>query len=91
MRIIATVCLLLISVSLWSQKKPAPSSTAASIDASLYAGIRWREVGPYRGGRSCTVTGVSNNPNLYYFGAVGGGVWRTNDAGQTWENLTDKY
>ncbi|MFM8738715.1 MAG: WD40/YVTN/BNR-like repeat-containing protein, partial [Cytophagales bacterium] len=91
MRIIATVCLLLISVSLWSQKKPAPSSTAASIDASLYAGIRWREVGPYRGGRSCTVTGVSNNPNLYYFGAVGGGVWRTNDAGQTWENITDKY
>ena len=82
---------LFFSVSLLAQKKPVPQSTSASIDQNLYAGIRWREVGPYRGGRSCTVTGVPHNPNLYYFGAVGGGVWRTNDAGQTWENITDKY
>jgi photosystem II stability/assembly factor-like uncharacterized protein len=60
-------------------------------DQSLYSGVRWRELGPFRGGRSGTVTGVRGNPNLYYFGATGGGVWRTQDAGQTWENITDGY
>ncbi|MFM7487793.1 MAG: WD40/YVTN/BNR-like repeat-containing protein, partial [Cytophagales bacterium] len=91
MRKIFTLIFLVASVSSFAQKKQTTSNNISTIDASLYAGIRWREVGPYRGGRSCTVTGVANNPNLYYFGAVGGGVWRTNDAGQTWENLTDKY
>ncbi|MFN9861898.1 MAG: WD40/YVTN/BNR-like repeat-containing protein [Bacteroidota bacterium] len=91
MRNLFAFLFLFFSVSLLAQKKPVPQSTSASIDQNLYAGIRWREVGPYRGGRSCTVTGVPHNPNLYYFGAVGGGVWRTSDAGQTWENITDKY
>lgn len=58
---------------------------------SLYEGLRWRELGPFRGGRSSTATGVRGNPNLYYFGTVGGGVWRTQDAGQTWDNISDKY
>jgi photosystem II stability/assembly factor-like uncharacterized protein len=62
-----------------------------TFDPALYSGLQWREIGPFRGGRSCTVTGVRGNPNLYYFGAVGGGVWRTQDAGQTWENISDKY
>lgn len=70
------------------QQKTNPNST---FDPSVYAGIKWRELGPFRGGRSCTVTGVKGNPNLYYFGSVGGGVWRTTDAGQTWGNITDKY
>ena len=83
--------LLSLPVVLVAQKKPVPSTNAQVIDAQLYSGIRWREVGPYRGGRSCTVTGVPGNPNLYYFGSVGGGVWRTNDAGQSWENITDNY
>lgn len=60
-------------------------------DPSLYNGITWREIGPFRGGRSCTVTGVRGNRNLYYFGGVGGGVWRTQDGGTTYENITDKY
>ena len=70
------------------QPKTTPAPT---VDPSLYEGIRWRELGPFRGGRSCTVTGVKGNPNLYYFGSVGGGVWRTTDAGQTWGNITDTY
>lgn len=74
------------------QKKSAsPVSATVSFDQSLYSGIRWRELGPFRGGRSTTVTGVKGNNNLYYFGAVGGGVWQTNDAGQTWFNISDKY
>lgn len=79
----------LLVTDAFAQKKAQPSTL--SFDAALYSGIRWREVGPYRGGRSCTVTGVVGKPNLYYFGTVGGGVWRTKDAGQSWENLTDNY
>jgi photosystem II stability/assembly factor-like uncharacterized protein len=90
MRAILLTTLLLTSFLTEAQKKITPSTTL-SFDQSLYSGIKWREVGPYRGGRSCTVTGVPGNPNLYYFGTVGGGVWRTKDAGQSYENITDKY
>ena len=65
--------------------------TKPAFDPTLYEGVKWRELGPFRGGRSCTVTGVKGKPNLYYFGAVGGGVWRSNDAGQTWGNISDNY
>jgi hypothetical protein len=65
--------------------------TKPNFDPTLYEGVKWRELGPFRGGRSCTVTGVKGKPNLYYFGAVGGGVWRSNDAGQTWGNISDNY
>ena len=75
-----------------AQKKAAPSATPTErFDQSLYSGLRWRELGPFRGGRSTTVTGIRGNNNLYYFGAVGGGVWKTEDAGQTWSNISDKY
>jgi hypothetical protein len=76
-----------------AQKKTAiPAATnTVSFDQAIYSGIRWRELGPFRGGRSSTVTGVKDNPNLYYFGTVGGGVWKTEDAGQTYQPLTDNY
>lgn len=67
------------------------AQATVSFEPSTYEGLRWRELGPYRGGRSCTVTGVPNNPNLYYMGTVGGGVWRTTDGGQTWGSITDNY
>ena len=76
----------------YSQKKnTTPSPTTTTYDQAVYAGIRWRELGPFRGGRSTTAVGVRGNSNLYYFGAVGGGVWKTEDAGQTWSNITDNY
>src|SRR5256885_2197784 len=62
----------------------------AQVDPKTYSGLRWRLIGPYRGGRAITVTGVPSQPNLYYFGAVGGGVWKTVDAGNTWDPLFDK-
>ena len=86
MKKIVFASLLILSVfSLVAQKKAqAPSQGAAvTFDQSLYNGIRWRELGPFRGGRSSTVTGVVGNPNVYYFGGVGGGVWKTTDAGRT--------
>jgi len=63
----------------------------AGIDPSLMASLTWRELGPFRGGRSCAVAGVPDNPNLYYFGATGGGVWRTRNGGNTWENISDGF
>lgn len=90
MRFVLLFAFVFSSVAAVAQKKTTPSTTV-SFDQSLYSGIKWREVGPYRGGRSSSVTGVPGNPNLYYFGTVGGGVWRTKDAGQSYENITDKY
>lgn len=76
-----------------SQKKRGKSTSAAtkSYDSKLYDGMSWRQIGPFRGGRSATVTGVPGKANLYYMGATGGGVWRTTDAGGTWENISDGY
>ena len=60
-------------------------------DADHYSSLEFRNVGPFRGGRATAVTGVPGKPNLYYFGASGGGVWRTKDGGQTWTNISDGY
>ncbi|MFZ0332985.1 MAG: hypothetical protein WAN10_09115 [Candidatus Acidiferrales bacterium] len=57
---------------------------------SLYSGMQWRLIGPFRGGRVETVTGIPGDPLTYYMGSVGGGVWKTTDAGQTWEPLWNK-
>lgn len=91
------LCLLLLSINLWGQKKknaPAPSTPAAPapanpFDAKAYAGLRWRNIGPFRGGRSNAVSGVIGNDNLYYCGYTGGGLWKTEDAGLNWVNISD--
>jgi photosystem II stability/assembly factor-like uncharacterized protein len=62
----------------------------AQIDTSLFAGLRWRSIGPNRGGRSQAVAGSAARPHEYYFGATGGGVWKTTDAGLTWRPVSDK-
>lgn len=53
--------------------------------------MEWREVGPYRGGRSAAVTGIPSDRDTFYFGATGGGVWKTDNRGQTWHNVSDGY
>src|SRR5512144_593219 len=64
-------------------------STTAVAPASLYSSMRWRSVGPARGGRSIASSGVVGRPDEYYFGAVGGGLWKTVDGGTTWSPVTD--
>ena len=62
---------------------------AATFDPKLWSGLKYRMIGPERGGRVTTVTGVRSQPFTFYMGSTGGGVWRTTDAGHTWVNLTD--
>jgi photosystem II stability/assembly factor-like uncharacterized protein len=58
-------------------------------DPRLYAALRWRMIGPFRGGRVNAVSGVRGQPNVFYFGAVGGGVWKSTTAGRTWAPVFD--
>jgi photosystem II stability/assembly factor-like uncharacterized protein len=61
----------------------------AAVDPSLYQGLQWRLIGPFRGGRVLTVTGIAGDSRHFYFGAVDGGVWATQDAGRTWQPIFD--
>ena len=65
------------------------AAAAPPADSHLFDGMRWRLVGPFRGGRTVTATGVPGHPDRFYFGAVGGGVWRSDNAGRTWEPIFD--
>lgn len=67
----------------------APAASTAAFDSTLFHGLRWRSIGPYRGGRVTAVTGVSGQPHVYYFGATGGGVWKTTDGGMRWTPVAD--
>ncbi len=59
-------------------------------DPALYAGMRWRQVGPFRGGRVSAVAGVVGQPGVYYMASPGGGVWKTTDAGVVWQPIFDQ-
>src|SRR5205823_1090014 len=58
-------------------------------DPALFSSLRWRNIGPNRGGRSIASSGVAKRPDEYYFGAVGGGLWKTTDGGTNWSPVTD--
>jgi photosystem II stability/assembly factor-like uncharacterized protein len=68
---------------------PGVLAQPARLDASLYSGLHWRMIGPFRGGRVNGVTGVLGQPNVFYMGSVGGGVWKTTNAGRTWLPIFD--
>src|SRR3982074_2797290 len=76
------------SVSPYPTAAEPPEKSA--IAESLFSGMEWRLVGPFRGGRALAVQGVVGEPNVYYFGAVAGGVWKTTDGGANWAPLFDK-
>ena len=67
------------------------TAIAQNFSEDNYSALEYRLVGPFRGGRSAAVTGVPNQPNLFYFGATGGGVWKTLDGGRTWDNISDGF
>lgn len=62
---------------------------AQPVDPNLYAGLQWRLIGPYRGGKATMASGVPGNPAVYYFGTAGSGVWKTVDGGQVWRCVSD--
>jgi photosystem II stability/assembly factor-like uncharacterized protein len=70
---------------------PAPAAGKPAVDPALFSGLKWREVGPFRGGRVAAVTGIASDRNTYYFGGTGGGVWKTIDGGRTWRNVSDGF
>ena len=73
-----------------SAQRPAPASdTAARLARSAFPNLRWRNIGPFRGGRSVAAAGSFVDPRTFYFGAVNGGVWKTTNAGASWANITD--
>src|SRR6266700_5627532 len=84
-------CGLVAVLSVWVPAHTARAQTPAKYDTSLYRALVWRQVGPFRGGRVTAVAGVVGQPLVFYMGATGGGVWKTLDAGLTWEPVSDKY
>jgi photosystem II stability/assembly factor-like uncharacterized protein len=86
------VCISFFATNITAQKKKtSKSGESIYLNDSLYSSIKWRNIGPFRGGRSVTSTGVIGQPLVYYMGSTGGGVWKTTDAGISWENISDGY
>ncbi|MBC7843417.1 MAG: glycosyl hydrolase [Gemmatimonadaceae bacterium] len=71
------------------EQRRLPSTSAVALDSTLTAGYKWRNIGPDRGGRSIAASGVKGRPNEAYFGATGGGLWKTTDGGDNWAPVTD--
>jgi photosystem II stability/assembly factor-like uncharacterized protein len=67
----------------------AQNSTPQPKQSDLLKALQYRSIGPYRGGRSAAVTGVPSQPFTYYYGATGGGVWKSTDGGINWESVSD--
>src|SRR5207249_10265321 len=73
-----------------AQRKPVATPAAApQVDSAALKALTWRPIGPFRGGRATTVTGVPGQPLVYYMGATGGGIWKTEDGGQSWKPIAD--
>ena len=92
-KILFTISLLftLTNNYLEAQSRKRVNKNKISYSEATYESLKYRSLGPHRGGRSAAVTGVPGNPNLFYFGATGGGVWKTEDGGQSYENISDGY
>ena len=84
-RVSMAICVLLAATPL----TPAAAPPTQGFDPALWAELKWRLIGPFRGGRVLAVSGVPGDPRTFYFGAVGGGVWKSENAGRTWEALFD--
>lgn len=79
------------TVNAQSQKKSSAKSITSNTDSVLFSKLNYRLIGPFRGGRSAAATGSYKNKNTFFFGATGGGIWKTTDAGSNWKNISDKY
>jgi len=87
-RIIIALAFALAPVTPQAQSRP---NIQSPLDSALFKGIAWRNIGPSRGGRSVAVTGIPSMPLTYFAGYTGGGLWRTDDAGTNWRNISDGW
>lgn len=86
------ICLFILPLTTDAQRrKKKKTEPVIKITDSLFHGLKWRNIGPFRGGRSVTSTGVVGQPHTYYMGSTGGGAWKTTDDGITWKNISDKF
>jgi photosystem II stability/assembly factor-like uncharacterized protein len=84
--------MLMLPINIIAQKSTNKSSApSVAITDSLFHGLKWRNIGPFRGGRSVASSGVLGKPHTYYMGSTGGGVFKTTDSGITWESISDKF
>ena len=79
----------MIFAFIWGDQEITAQNTSVNPVEKYYSSLEYRSIGPYRGGRSCAVAGVPGKPDLFYFGATGGGIWKTTDGGRSWENISD--
>jgi photosystem II stability/assembly factor-like uncharacterized protein len=79
------------SLKVWGQRNNRPAEAVSTTSNLPEKFVYWRSIGPFRGGRSCAVTGVNGQPNVFYMGATGGGVWKTTDGGNSWVNISDGF
>ncbi|MEJ2319730.1 MAG: glycosyl hydrolase [Gemmatimonadales bacterium] len=87
-----TFLAILLVVQLWlASALGAQAPADAAFDSTLFDGMRYRMIGPHRGGRVTAVAGIAENPLVYFMGSTGGGIWKTEDAGGSWTNVADKY
>ncbi|MEK6611226.1 MAG: glycosyl hydrolase, partial [Gemmatimonadota bacterium] len=70
-------------------QKPSPAPAPVTLDSSFFTAFQWRSIGPFRGGRANAIAGIASQPMVFYTGYTGGGVWKTDDAGLTWKNVSD--
>ncbi|WP_299053880.1 glycosyl hydrolase [uncultured Polaribacter sp.] len=82
---------LAICAFLSANAKVTAQKKLTKVSNEYFNAVKYRNIGPFRGGRSAAVTGVSGKANLFYMGATGGGVWKTTDAGNTWQNISDGF
>ena len=90
MKLFPPLVAVLFCLSAFSQEKSNPAAKNSNLyNDSLYSGLKWRCIGPWRGGRSLAVTGVKGDLMTYYAGACGGGLWKTTDGANTWNCISD--
>lgn len=85
------ICLNCLAQSKKLKNHSKETAGRSTVDSVYFSNVKYREVGPFRGGRTGAVTGSYKNKNTFYFGATGGGVWKSVDAGANWKNISDKY
>uniref|UniRef100_UPI003F6A4E1A WD40/YVTN/BNR-like repeat-containing protein n=1 Tax=Sediminibacterium sp. TaxID=1917865 RepID=UPI003F6A4E1A len=93
-KILSILVLSICCLQVQAQKKERVKQVAIpkeDVSDQLLSKVKFRSIGPYRGGRSAAVAGSYKNRTTFYFGATGGGVWKTTDGGSNWKNISDKY